>query len=576
MSKLSKKVTHRKMQLKYINGAVYMRENGKDHYLCRHTKLVKVLTDIVTRRVKVEIEYVHNGKYYELELDRSDFRRIKLLERLTSVGIDVNENNIDFVSEMLLKQEEMAVHSNNHEKLGWHREEGILTFLHYDAIGYPDGSRYIGKLNLKPKGSLENKLRGIQTYVKGRSELEMICSVALAASVSSRLKELVGTETLLFHSYGPSSTGKTTAISLGLSLYGYPGKDKGGLQKSWAATRNALVGELANVHGIPIGFDESSLKTNFDFTSLIYTMAEGRDKARMSKEGINKESADWSNTILSTGESSLLANSNANQGLRVRSTEFAGLNYTESGEHAIQLKNLAFSDYGHVGPEFAKHLIDIEDDDLVVMYENAKEHVMSKMFTTDAFTHRVVGKFAIVYLTVSLANKYLDLDFDSEAVLEILIQADQKQMADRNLSKRAYEYVMSEISRNINKFSVKYGQVKHRTPTGEVIGLVKRTKNGKEIEEIAVIAESVRKMLLFGGFSNPEVILKEWQKLNVINVDENKNTKKRTIVPKSPAVRCVVFAMKNCYEKDNASNFDDSSDDRNDSDIAQLFDDDVA
>ena len=85
----------------------------------------------------------------------------------------------------------------------------------------------------------------------------------ISALVTSFLKhkheiEFAG---ILFSFTGQSSTGKSTAAALAVSVAGNPTKGNETLFRSWNATRNALEGYLSNNYGIPIVFDELSSTT---------------------------------------------------------------------------------------------------------------------------------------------------------------------------------------------------------------------------------------------------------------------------------------------------------------------------
>ncbi|MCE3404767.1 DUF927 domain-containing protein, partial [Staphylococcus aureus] len=78
--------------------------------------------------------------------------------------------------------------------------------------------------------------------------------------------EFAGT---IFSFTGNSSTGKSTAAALGVSITGNPTKGSNTLFRSWNGTRNALEGYLSNNYGVPIVLDELSSATFKDTTGLL-------------------------------------------------------------------------------------------------------------------------------------------------------------------------------------------------------------------------------------------------------------------------------------------------------------------
>ena len=99
--------------------------------------------------------------------------------------------------------------------------------------------------------------------VKGHLLLELAVVFGISALVTSFLKykreiEFAG---IIFSFTGQSSTGKSTAAALAVSVAGNPTKGNQTLFRGWNATRNALESYLSNNFGIPIVFDELSSAT---------------------------------------------------------------------------------------------------------------------------------------------------------------------------------------------------------------------------------------------------------------------------------------------------------------------------
>ena len=138
----------------------------------------------------------------------------------------------------------------------------------------------------------------------------------LALSLSSVLLGYVGEElsldTQIVHLYGNSTTGKSTALKLAISLFGYPDVKKNGLFSTLDATENALIKQLEGIRGVPFAFDEISMSENKNFTEMIYKIANGVDKARLNKNSEQVKKEPWLTTIMSNGEKSLVGSANEN------------------------------------------------------------------------------------------------------------------------------------------------------------------------------------------------------------------------------------------------------------------------
>lgn len=552
---------HRHFDHYVENDAIYAYDKkGKAYYLIRWIQVVTVMLDILRGHVSLYMQYLLNGNVMDFEMDRAKLTKAGVLSELPARGIDITDSNALEVLNLLLYQEERSDHVNIHKEVGWHWINEKLVFLHHKAIGGAIESEYRGMHNIEPKGDGEVYKDGIRRLVLGRIPLELAFALGMAAPIASRLRLLLGMEVIFVHIFGFSTTGKSTALMLALSTFGYPGKNNNGLQKSWLATYNALIGYLAGVHGIPVGMDEASVKANADFSNLIYTIAEGKDKGRQTQEGVNKDTAEWSGIVLSTGEQSLLGTSNANEGIRVRLLELGDVVFTDSADHAEDIKKLVSENYGHVGIEFVEKFQQVSDEDLMDAFSKSKSHVLKKITVKDQFTERIANKLAVIYMAAKLTQKFVDIELNAEAILEMLIKADIKQHDDRNLPLKAYEFIKEEINRNLHKYCHKDNlatfapnkgnSVEQFSPRTEIFGKLEGGKTQHtEFTGAAIIRDRFDKILRDGGFTNPELILRKWRDMGILKADEGKLTMKRTVVPRSKSVRCVVITFENEIEK---------------------------
>lgn len=87
-------------------------------------------------------------------------------------------------------------------------------------------------------------------------------------------------KSLLIHLSGDSTTGKTTALSLAVSVAGNPNSGERSLLRHWNGTLTSVMASLENIHGIPVAFDELSTNTHSNLTSLVYSLTEGIGRAR--------------------------------------------------------------------------------------------------------------------------------------------------------------------------------------------------------------------------------------------------------------------------------------------------------
>ena len=551
---------HRYMKTKIENHGIYLynKKEDKYFYLYSYIDVKTVKTNIITGDVEVEIEYYHNNRRKTMTVSRDVFVKNKILNVLPAKGIDVTDSNVSTLLEYLLFREQYAKHINVHDQIGWAEIEGQRVFLHHNVIGSNQESHYSGNLGIKPKGTLDSCTSIIKEDVLGREQLELAFVLGLSSPLASLLRQLLGIDVLFFHICGESTTGKTTALTLATSTFGCPSKNNRGLIKTWLATNNAIIGYFRDVHGIPMALDEASVKANQDYTNMIYQLTDGIEKARLNRDGKNRDRAEWSGTILSTAENSILDKSSQNTGVRVRLLELKDEEWTESAKQAEKLKALLLDNYGYIGVRFVEHLMNYSDEELLEAFKRSKIKVLEKVEAKDNFTDRISDKIAVIYLTALFTKDALKLELDAEKILKILIDADSKQVEDRDIAVKAYEHLKSEVTRNMHKFVYKdnlasfdanKGSCKEKAlPNGEIIGRLEM--NSKTITKVLITREQLSKILKEGGFTDTNLILSKWRAKGLLDHDRGKFTRKRNLFSKGISVRVVVINMKNMIEEE--------------------------
>lgn len=559
-------MVHREGNYKQIgDGLYYQRSSDKIEYICRYHFIKSIYINFETGEVMMDIEYINNGVFRILPMPREYLTKNKLLSYLPKYGLDVHDDNAKDVLNYLLYLEERAEVSYTHVNLGFHRIDGELMYLHNKAIGSEINSKYHydnelgGSHNIEPKGTFEGYKEVIDNHVIGHAPLETVTTIGFSAPVASRLRELTGLDVLFFHLYGDSSIGKTTAMIVATSAFGNPNKKENGLIKTWLATTNALIGHLKGVHGVPIGLDEASVKARDDYSSLIYQIADGQDKARQNKHGVNKSTARWSGTIIATAENSLIQKSNMNNGLRVRIFELGKIQWTLSAKHADDIRVGLFNNCSIAGAKFVEEFMKMSDEELLEAFKQCKDLVLSAYDRTDEFTSRIADKIAVIYMTAILIKEYLGININENNVLKLLVENDIKQMDDRKLYEKAYDFVQQEIVKNLNKFyhngelksfNSNTGEYeKQEQPRGEIYG--KLVYKNNVLSEAIMTKDVFEKLLKAGNFTDTNIILAKWKEEGKIKAEKGKYTVKKVITPKTPSVRCIniVFDTSNSDSK---------------------------
>jgi uncharacterized protein (DUF927 family) len=181
---------------------------------------------------------------------------------------------------------------------GWH---GDAFLLGERVIGETPGEE-LRRRSAAPDhpfcaaGTLEDWQAGVAAPAAGNSRLVFSICAALAAP----LAPLLGGEAGGFHIYGPSSTGKTTALRLAASVFG--GGERPPYVKSWRATANGLEGTAQLFNHLLLCLDEVGQVEAAELDATAYMLANGQGKARANRDGTGRPAASWFVSILSSGE----------------------------------------------------------------------------------------------------------------------------------------------------------------------------------------------------------------------------------------------------------------------------------
>jgi len=189
------------------------------------------------------------------------------------------------------------------DRVGWHDNvfvlpnEQIGQYENDDLIVYQTTQGIDS--NYQSNGTLEQWQKNISIPLSTHSKLVVALSSAFAGQLLTPLEQQNGAGV---HFKGQSSKGKTTALYVGCSVWGKPSN----YCKTWKSTGNALE-HTAYIHNDGfLALDEIGEVANpKELGNIAYMLANGKGKARLTKEIKAKPSYAWKIIFLSTGEKSL-------------------------------------------------------------------------------------------------------------------------------------------------------------------------------------------------------------------------------------------------------------------------------
>lgn len=484
---------------------------------------------------------ISNGKDKEHTFE-SDILTARKLPSLIKYGHSINENYIKDLSYALQLMRDELPTSDLYDGSGIIETphgyivmiDTIYTSKQYDQLSSLDpivDSAY----PLEPKGTFKDWLNMYMNEVKGHLLLELAVVFGISALVTSFLKykreiEFAG---IIFSFTGQSSTGKSTAAALAVSVAGNPTKGNQTLFRGWNATRNALESYLSNNFGIPIVFDELSSATFKDTTGLLYSIAEGQGRQRSNVHGEVKTPKNWGTSVISTSEYSIFTDSAQNDGLRVRTIEI-NEQFTTNATNADNIKKAVALNHGHVLPLVAQYLINREDEVIQWFYKEVDWFEAKLNSETNNTGIRMFKRYAVITTSAKILGRVLATDIDIAKIRDYFIDYHAHTVSERSLADKAIEVITQFVAQNRGKFSDDTA-LKNMF---ENYGLIALKDNHIEVK---IIASVFKNMLLEHHFQDVNNVVNALRDKGFIESDHDRITTKRTVKDGNGKKQSLVF-----------------------------------
>lgn len=527
---------------KIDNEYIYMWDESNESYIpiCKKILITKKLNIIDTDETYLTIRFENDfGSMIEKTIAKSQITRKELL-KMMNWGIDINERNVVYVRDYLywaFNQPNVSKELG-HKKLGWIYEDNKRTnTFKYRNIICEDGinsvdSSYKGDLAITSHGTSEEYISFIKKELKDSPYLQLALVIGLASPILCIIGEKLDMENILVNYTGNSSTGKSTALALSMSPWGNPSitSSKDSLVKTWNSTENAMFKNIAGqgLQGVPIAFDEIGSGNIRDFTKFTYKFAAGSDKGRMDSENNLRQKEVFRCILISSGEVEIKQQmTDMTLGTKIiRLTEFNNIPWTKNAKQSNRIKEFVINHNGTLGEEFIKHILEYDIDDIFKVWKNYSDELTPLMKPyIKQFSDRMASKYAIFLLTFEMISDMLEVDWDKQSFIDLLILSIKDKENDVNIAENAYNAIMEFFSEKINHFIQFTGcNNKTRIPNNN------QHKDiwGKYNEiEIVIMKKYFLETMRKNGFVNPNLVLSHLLEKGYIipEKDRNRNNK---------------------------------------------------
>lgn len=417
---------------------------------CYHPILItQRLMNAETGKEKIKIAFQKGFKWKEIVVDKgmiaSSNKIVNLADYGVSVTSETSKSLVKFLSDLEnfnIQELETRVSTS---KFGWINGE----FMPYGLdVEFDSESRFKDIFeSVKPTGKYETWLNLMLKIRKsGRYEPQLYMSGSFASVLLKPLNVLP----FILNLWGDTGKGKTVALMVATSIWANPGENKYITDPVSSQVALEIRNDILN--NLPMVIDDLSKtkdKYGDTFTDLIYMLCGGKGKDRSNVNlGLNKATT-WQNVVLTNIERPLASETMRGGAInRILDFEMADGSIFRNGNHVVSVIN---KNYGFAGKLFIDAIEDIGFDSIREMQQEYLEKIIEKAKEKgQEKEEKQTIPLSVMLVSDKIATDYIFKDgiyLDFDRCVETL-----KNKGDVSENQRAYEFIMSEISININKF----------------------------------------------------------------------------------------------------------------------------
>ncbi|WP_168390333.1 DUF927 domain-containing protein [Acinetobacter indicus] len=304
------------------------------------------------------------------------------------------------------------------DRVGWHDDVFVLP---HTQIGQSSSDLIVYQANnalanhYQSRGTLEQWRSNVAQLAENHSLLAFSLCTAFAGQLLDPLNQQGGG----FHIKGGSSKGKSTALNLASSVWGNPKQ----FYRTWRATGNALE-NTAYMHndGFLVLDEIGEIANPKELGNVVYMLANGLGKGRMTKQITAKPMHQWKVIFLSSGEKSLKdimteqgQKTKLGQEIRLADIDidqseygiFDGIDFAEDApKQAIELSKRMADCYGVAGIAWLEYLTSNKGERMDEARELLEQYRQALTVNqSQGHIVRVANYFALVATAGELATK---------------------------------------------------------------------------------------------------------------------------------------------------------------------------
>jgi len=400
---------------------------------------VAKVCDVETGAQHVTVAWREGRAWRRATVPRRTIGDARAIMDLRNEGAPVSTDNAGALVRWLTAVEELAdvPTTDGAGALGWY------------GSGYLTGTGCIGgtvqltgdagtrqSATWQTSGTMAGWLAGVWQPIQEHPSMVL----AVYASLSSMLLGIIpGAKGYVIDWSGRTSSGKTSALRVGASVFGPPT-----LVKSWQMTKVSAERLACLMRDHPLFLDDSTTQRARpdDVATVLYMATNGCTKGRGTVTGVEAP-REIRTVVMSTGESKV-AMYTQDPGVRARSIMLAGL--PMDGTHPGAVVAAAGEHYGHLAAACAKWLSTKPARVASVreFYTRALASITAQL-ASGGVAGRVAGHVALLWTASFLASEAAGLE-PNGAALELAVKAAGETIESVDVFRAALEHVVAWVN----------------------------------------------------------------------------------------------------------------------------------
>jgi len=324
----------------------------------------------------------------------------------------------------LRKQRTMT---NLYSSMGWKEDYKLFVLgdvlyrrkpdgsVETESIKLASASQRVGSDMFGSSGTLEKWTHLSEVYGKAKLNAHMF---SIGVSLAAPLMSFTGLKGMTVSLYGTTGGGKSLAQLAAQSVWGNPDK----LRFQAKYTQNTLFSRFGMYNNLPVTIDEVTMMGDRDVGDFLYWVSQGRDKARLNRNAEEREAKTWATfCIVSTNKpmsSKLIASgldTDAQMARLLELTVDAHPLFTKSSDAGKKIFTVMSTNYGAVGDVYIKKLMEIGEQGIRAMIDQATEEFRATFNVEFTGQERYWEQVMVLtYLSLKLAHGWELIKFNPE------------------------------------------------------------------------------------------------------------------------------------------------------------------